>query len=162
VQTGGACGDDSDVWAFEAKFDRHMTRNHVDDRCRYKKRGDTAGATVDIFNVGVLNGRQAANTGADVAANACGFFFAQRVARGQAGVSHCLASGGHAQMNETAHVARFFLRDVIFNVETFDLTREMGGERVRIKMGDVANARLTRQQGSPRRFYGVAYGANTT
>ncbi len=80
VQPCGAGRDDGNIGAFEAKFDRYMTRDHVDDGGGNEKWGDTTRPPVDILHMGLLNGGQAPNARTDVATNATRLFQAQRIA----------------------------------------------------------------------------------
>ena len=111
--------------------------------------------------MGLLDHRQTANAGTDIAADAAGHVFAQGVAGGQATVSHGLTGCRQTEMNEAVHMARFFLRYVIGNIETPDLTRDAAGERACIKRSDRANTRLARQQIGPVVRHRVSHGADT-
>ncbi len=46
----------------------------------------------------------------------------------KAGITHCLKAGREAILNKEIEAARFFGREVFFDVETLDRTAEAGGE----------------------------------
>ena len=112
--------------------------------------------------MGFLDPGQATDTGADIAADAGGLFFREGVAHGKAGVGHRINGGSQAQMNEAIHVARFFLRDVLGDVETFDLACKVAGQGTGIECGNCGNAGFSGKQIGPGVRHRVAHGADTT
>ena len=145
MQTRRAGGNDRQIRAFETVFDRQVPRDHVDDRGGNEERADAARTTAGQFCVGLLNHRQAANTGTDKNTDAlriglCYF---------QSAILHCLHAGSHAVMNEGIHMTGFFTGDVILDIESLDLTRKMRGEGGGIKLGDGRDAGLSGEKRVP-------------
>ena len=64
-------------------------------------------------------------------------------------------------MNEAVHGARFLGRDVLVEVEVFDLAGEMTGKGRRIKQSDGIYAGLTGQNLLPGRLSSVSHGRHT-
>ena len=149
MQAGGTGRGQGQIGALEAELDRHMARDHVDDRRRHKKWGDTAWPPGHQFPVGLLDHGQAADTGADVAADPAGLFLAERITDLQARIGHCINARGQPQVNEAVHMARFFLGDVPGDVETLDLACKLAGEGAHIELGDRVDARIPGQQVGP-------------
>ena len=139
-----------------------MTRDHVDDRGRHKERGDPPRAAINKFAMHVFNHGQAANTGADIAPDARCQLILQRFTRRQATVGNGLAGGSQPKMNEAVHMTRFFLRDVIRDIETRDLACELAGEITGIKLGDQVNAAVSGNQVRPGFADRISHGADAT
>ena len=162
VQAGGAGRDHRQIRALEAKAHGHMTRDHVDDRGRHKEGRNAAGPAVGVFGVGFLDHGQPTDARADHHPNARGLLFAQRLARGQAGIAHRLVGSGHAIVDEGVHGARFFGADVGLQIELLDLAGNLAGHGGSIELGDGGDARSTGEQGRPGVSHRIAHRADAS
>ncbi len=69
---------------------------------------------------------------------------------------HRLNASRHAVMDKSIHVARFFGRDVILDIETFYFSRKMRRERHGIKFGNGRNTGFSCNEHFPRIGNGIA------
>ena len=142
VQTCGAGCHDRQIWPLEAKTHGHMPCHHIDDGSRHEERRNTARAARRQFCVGIFDQRQAADTRANHACNACGQVFRQGFTCGQACVENSLFRSRNTVMNEGVHGARVFGAHVLLHIKSLDLTGNLAGEVRRVELGNKVNTGL--------------------
>src|SRR3569833_1366753 len=93
-----------------------------------------------------------ADAGADVDADALGIGFGNFEAR----ITDCLDAGGHAELDEDIHAARFLGTEILLDVKTLHLASHMGGERRRFETGNPGDPGATGSQIVPGLRDGIA------
>src|SRR5688572_32219628 len=120
--TAGCC--DGEIRTLKVEHDGECTRDHVDDRARYKEGGY-------FTRTGRLNStKRVFNRGDTANARPCGNADSQRVISGvlQSGITHRLYAGHNTVMKKLVYATRFFQRDVFGDIEVADRTTEAGGK----------------------------------
>ncbi len=110
--------------------------------------------------MGLFNGRQAANAGADQRAYALRLFLVQRITGGEPCILHGLDGGRQPQVGEAVHMAGFLGRDVGLDVEVLHLTRETRGQCRGVKTRDGCDARAAGDQAGPGLRHAIAHRAD--
>ena len=100
----------------------------------------------------LLDQRQAADAGADVDADALGIGFGDFETR----VADRLDAGGHAELDEDIHAARFLGVEILLNVEILHLACHVRGERCGIETGNPGDSGATGNQVIPGFRDGIA------
>ncbi|KAG1238150.1 hypothetical protein G6F68_018775 [Rhizopus microsporus] len=108
-----------------------MTGDQVDQRTRHEERRDPSRTLGQIFDLGFLDARQTADTGAHDHADALGIGFGDF----QATIAPCLHPGSQAVMDKRIHLAGFFGRDIGADVEVFDFASNVRGDGRGIETG---------------------------
>ena len=111
---GGTGRHHTETRAFIAFQNGHMAGNHIDQRAGNKEGVDFARAAFLHRNTGGFNAGQAADTGADVHANA---FFIQIRRIVQTRIGNRLQRRRNAVMDKHIHPARFFGADIFADIE---------------------------------------------
>ena len=140
VRARRARRNDRNIGAGVAIDDGKIAGNHVDDGCRHKKRRYAARAFFDQDGMGLLDGIDTADTGAD--RNAVPVCVIRRL--GQAGIFDCLDTRSNAVLHEMVTTARIFGLHIGFRIEAFHASRN--GDRVvgYVEVFDLPDAAFTR------------------
>src|SRR5438552_2385334 len=152
VRRGGAGGDHAEIRALQAKTDREMTADHVDDGGGHEERRDPARAhPLQVLAVFRLDGAEAADARAADRAAARGIGLGKVDAR----VVDGLHPGGHAVLQDVVHAAGLLRLDVLADVEVAhrpaDAHRECGHVEARHR----SDAALPAEDGVPGRLHGA-------
>jgi len=146
-----------DIRALEAKLDRQVARDHVDDRTRDEEWRNFAYTASGIFVLGPFDQRQTTDTGTDGNANA---FEIDDVFFIQTRITHSLNASSQAKMDEVIHAACVFGGNILSNVKVPDLAGNLDREGAGIELGDCGNTGFACQNILPSFFNGVSDRAN--
>ena len=146
VGGGGAGGDHGEIRSLEAVHDRQIARDHVDDAHGNVKRRNPARSLFLDGQRGVFDRADAADAGAEVHADALGVGlrdFQPRILDG-------LDAGGHAELDEAVHAARFLFGNAERGgIEILDLAGDGGGKAGGIELRDAADAAFAGEDVAP-------------
>ena len=120
------------VRALESVQNGNHAGNHIDNRARHKKRRNSTRTLGNHLANIVLDHRQAADTGADVDADAFRIFFGNDQAR----IVHRHLGCGDAKMDERIHPPHFLGGHPVGGIESLHLTRNPRGKWCGIKPGN--------------------------
>ena len=103
-----------------------------------------------------LDGPEVSDATADISPDV----FRNLVGDFQSAIVYGFLRSGNSVMNESAHLARFLLFDVIQGVEVLNFAGEADRKLFRVKFSDVIRATLTFNQRGPGAFDRVGYRSN--
>ncbi len=153
VRAGAASRDDRNIRPLVSIHDGEVAGNHIDDCRRNEKRRDAARPLFEESGVIVLNGVDAADTGANRYANTLGVLLCCL----QTGILYCLDTGRHAVMDKGIHLARLFQRDVFSDIEIFDGAAETHTEFGNIEAGNRTDTAFSCENTLPGCFHIISH-----
>jgi len=152
VQTGCAGRHDGQVRAFEAEHDRELSRNHVDDRSRNKKRRDAPHAARCVLSVGVLDQGKAP----DPRTHQTAHMLRIEVLLLQPRIPPSLQRRSNPIVDEHIEMSRFLRRHPKRHIKIPDFPSDSDRESACVEAGDRPDPRTTRDHIGPGLLHRVA------
>src|SRR5208283_5678088 len=139
MAAGSASGNRACTGSLCAELDRNVSRSHIDDKHRDKKRRNPPIPLFQVSLMIVLNGRKSSHTGADCHSDPFGIF----PCNPETGIidSHC--SSSNRKMDEAVHLFDFFCLEVVCRIETLYFPGNTHRQQRSIKLSDGPYARLS-------------------
>ena len=136
----GAGRDNSQIRTFESVHDGQLPGDHVDDRTGHKERRNLAHTACSVGDLGILDQRQPADTGADAHPD----LLALHLVQIQSGIAQRIDTCRQTVMNEGVKAPHFLGRQITGRVKIAHLTSDFCGEGCGIETTDWSDTGTTR------------------